>query len=222
MRLSLHCLWILAVLITFSSCQDFFKKTEPPPPPEPLPPQTKEEVLAEITYIIGPLRATIVPGAPIISDMERDQVMRGLKDAIVKHGNTEFGKAALRELGYEIADIARKAAADSRYRLVQICIDAYELLSMESQLLKRLGSRAEVMLGKPIVRAQGFLEDVEKKQLYVFLEVKDRKTGEIERVQVREGDEFHNLRLVKITGRNQTVILEYLPLPGLYLEIEAF
>ena len=219
MRHSLYIILILVVLLT--GCREMLQREEPPPE-EPVGPQTKEEVLAEIRPIIGPLRSTLAPGGTGITEMHRDQIMSGLRTAIITHGNTDFGKEALSDLAYEIMDIAKRAADAERHRLVLLCIDAVELLSVESQLLKRLGARADVMLEKPAVRVKGFMEDVEKKQTYVFLELVNRKTGAIERVEAREGDEFHNLRLWRIVGRNRSVLFEYLTVPGLFFEVESF
>lgn len=219
MRWTLYIVFLLS--LSLSGCQELLQRPEAPPE-EPVGPQTKEEVLAEIRPIIGPLRNTLVPGAPGITDMHRDQVMSGLRNAILNYGDTDFGREALDDLAYEIMDIAKRAADADRNRLVLVCIDAVELLAVESQLLKRLGARADLMMGKPAVRVRGFMEDIEKRQTYVFLELINRRTGAVERVEAREGDEFHNLRLWRIVGRNRSVIFEYLPVPGLFFEVESF
>ncbi len=210
----------MTILLT-AGCENFLKK-EPPPPPEPQGPQTKEEVMAEIRPVIQPLLNAKTPGAPGVSDEQRNQIMTGLRNAIVAHGDKDFGKAALRDAAYEIIEVAKVASAAERYRLVLMCIDVVELLSVESQLLKRLGAKADVMMEKPVVHVKGFMEDHEKKEMYVFLDIINHKTGVSEQLEAREGDEFHNLRLVRVAGRNKGVIFEYLKVPGLFFEIEAF
>lgn len=218
-----HTLFIICILmLCLSGCREFWQREEPPRPEEPVGPQTKAEVLAEIRPVISPLRHSLSPGAPVISDMHRDQIMAQLRNAIISYGDTDFGKEALNELAYEVMDIARRASADDRHQLVLVCIDVVELLAVESHLLKRLGARADVMLEKPVVRVKGFLEDIEKNQLYVFLDLINHRTGAVERVEAREGDEFHNLRLWRIQGRNRSVIFEYLKVPGLFFEVKAF
>ena len=119
-------------------------------------------------------------------------------------------------------DIAKSAAESERYKLVLACIDAIELLNMESRLLERLGARADTILARPVVRVRGFLDDHEKGDTYVFLELLDRRNGTVERYEARPGDEFNNLRLIRIIGRNKAVLLEYLRMPGLFFEVEAF
>ena len=66
------------------------------------------------------------------------------------------------------------------------------------------------------------MDDLETKQLTVFLELTDYFTGKIDRVQAREGDEFNNLRLVRVIGRNKSVLFEYLKVPGLFFEVQSF
>lgn len=208
-------------LVVFSGCKDLSKPVEPPPV-EPVGPQTKEEVYALISPAIIPLRNTLPPNPPGISDFEREQVMTTLRNAIVNYGSLSFGQDALRDLGYEIMEIARQGSDAGRYKLVLVCIDAIELLAMESHLLTRLGDRANVIVEQPIVRVRGFLDDHEKGDVYAFLELIERRTGEIEKVEARVGDEFNNLRFVRIIGNNKSVLFEYLRMPGLFFEVEAF
>ncbi len=212
---------LAALVIAASGCDDCRERLKPPEP-EPEPPQTKEEVLAEIRPVIEPLRNSVRTGAASLPDADREQMMWNLRNAIVAHGDTEYGREALRELGYEIMDVAKRAGMLEHHWLVLTCIDAIELLAMGSHLLDRLGERANVMLERPAVRVRGFLDDHEKSDTYVFLELINRRDGMVERVEARIGDEFHNLRLVDIIGRNRGVRLEYLRVPGLFFDVDAF
>ncbi|MCK5863243.1 MAG: hypothetical protein KAH38_12210, partial [Candidatus Hydrogenedentes bacterium] len=124
------------ILIIFSGCGNLPQK-DTPAPPEPVGPQTKSEVYARISPAINPLQSALAPTSPGISDFEREQVMVTLRNAIVTYGSLSFGQEALRDLGYTIMEIAQKAGTVNRYRLVLVCIDAIELLSMESHLLNR-------------------------------------------------------------------------------------
>lgn len=209
---------VLLIMLACGGCKDLLKKE--PPPPAPTGPQSKEEVLALISPLITPLRTTI-SGGPVVSEAERYMMMSSLRDAVVRYGSTEFGKQALNALGYEVQEIARQASAIEKYRLVLICVDVSELLAVEGHLLSRLGKKADVMLDKPTVRVKGFIDDVEKKQTYIFIEMINHRTGAVESREVREGEEFNNLRVVRILGANQAVLFEYLKLPGLFFEVEA-
>jgi hypothetical protein len=214
-------LMTVTALFVFGGCRELLKK-EPPPPQETQGPKTKEEVLVQIRPIIAPIRDTILGANTVVSETDRHLIMLGLQGAIVQYGNTDYGKEALRELGYEVQGMAKDASSSERYQLVLLCVDIVELLSMESQLLERLGAKADVMLDKPQVVVKGFVDDVEKGQLYTFLEIINRRTGAVERLEAREGDEFGNLKLVRILGRNKAVIFEYLKVPGLFFEVESF
>lgn len=215
-------LFTLPLLLLLFGCSDFLKKTPPPPAQEETGPKSKEEAQALIRPAIEPLRQTMQPGGPGVSEVERQQVLLALQHAIVTYGDNRYGKEALRELGYELQELARQASANERYRLVLICIEASNLLEVNSAYLKRAGAQATTMLQKPMVSVKGFMDDLETKQLTVFLELTDYFTGKIDRVQAREGDEFNNLRLVRVIGRNKGVLFEYLKVPGLFFEVQSF
>lgn len=209
----------VAVLLLCGGCEQLLRKDLPKTDTETLP--AKEEVLAEMRPFLAPIQTTLAGGA-IISDTERYTMLSGLRDAMVRHGNNPAAREAFQELGWEAQGMAKQAADMGRYRLVLICIDVAELLNTESLLLKRLGARADVMLDMPTVRINGFLDDVEKKQTYIFIELFNRRAGKVEKLQAREGEEFNNLRLIRIIGRNQAVLFEYLKMPGLFFEVEPF
>lgn len=209
----------VVVLLCCAGCEQPLKKEPPRSATEKQ--QTKEEILAEIRPFVVPIQTTLAGGA-IISDVERSTMLSNLRDAMVRHGETAAGRAAFQELSWEVQGMAKQAADMERYRLVLICIDVAELLDTESLLLKRLGAKANSMLDMPTVRVNGFIDDIEKKQTYIFIELFNRRTGEVEKLQAREGEEFNNLRLVRIIGGNQAVLFEYLKMPGLFFEVEAF
>ncbi|OQB43113.1 MAG: hypothetical protein BWY09_00281 [Candidatus Hydrogenedentes bacterium ADurb.Bin179] len=209
----------VAVLLCFTGCEQLLKQEPPRSATEKQ--QTKEEILSEIRPFVVPIQTTLAGGA-IISDVERYTMLSNLRDAMVRHGETAAGRAAFQELSWEVQGMAKQAADMERYRLVLICIDVAELLDTESLLLKRLGAKANVMLDMPTVRVNGFIDDIEKKQTYIFIELFNRRTGEVEKLQAREGEEFNNLRLVRILGANKAVLFEYLKLPGLFFEVESF
>lgn len=212
---------VLAVLLIISGCQDLLRKQPPPPTEEEPGPKTKEEVLALIRPIIDPIRSTAMTGSPGVSETERMNIMARIRDAITAYGGKDYGKEALRELAYEVQDLAKEASKKERYRLVMMCIDISEMLQVESQLMKRLGNKAKIMLERPKVQVRGFIDDLEKNQTYVFLELINYATGTVERREAREGDEFSNLKLVRIIGKNKAVLFEYLKVPGLFFEVEA-
>lgn len=192
----------------------------PPPPPEAAGPKTAEEVYALISPIIQPLRASARSQQVVISNAERDQMIYQLGQAVAQFGQTDFGRQALARLGQEIAELALEFSRQERYRATLVCLDAHNVLNMSSALLSRLGERAEKMLSQPAVRARGFLEDQQNRDLYAFLELLDRKTGKIKTIQLREGEESDGIRLLRIIGKNRAVRIEYLEIPGLIVDID--
>ena len=212
---------VIALLVICGGCRELLR--DPAPPADaPEGPSTKEEVLAEIRPMITPIRNTAMGVGTGVSEAERYVIMANLRDAVMRYGDKDFGREALRELGYELQELAKRASAIERYRLVLICIDAAEMLEVDSQLLKRLGTKADVMLDKPTIRVKGFIDDIEKNQTYIFIEMINHRSGTVERMEAREGDEFNDLRLVRILGRNKAVLFEYLKVPGLFFEVESF
>jgi hypothetical protein len=185
----------------------------------------KEAILAEVRPIIEPFRAAVnavpSPEAPGLTDAQCEEVLGKLRDAQAQYGAMSTGAAAFKELAYEIADIAKKARDNERWRLVEACVDAHQLLNMQSVTLQRLDARAKMMLARPTVELKGFLEDKGKGETYVFLQITDHVTQTRKTVKVREGEEFNDLRLIGIIGNNKGVKLEYLKIEGLFFEIET-
>jgi hypothetical protein len=196
-------------------------KVEPPPPPPPPPtgPQTKEEVLALVRPVITPIRLALETSTGL-SDQDRTVILQNLRQAVAEHGGKDFGRLALREVGYEIAQIGKDASTAERWKLALFCVDAFDTLSMESVLLSRISARAQEMMAQPTVRVRGFLEDGVDKTLYVFMDITDRRTGEVKKVQAREGEEFNGLRMIKVLGRNKQVRFEYIKIPGLIFDVD--
>jgi hypothetical protein len=116
--------------------------------------------------------------------------------------------------------MGKQASSQERWRLALACVDAFDILQMESLTVSRLGDRAKTMMDQPTIRVRGFLEDKEKNSLYVFMDLVNRKTGEVEKVQAREGEEFGGIRLIRVIGRNQKVRVEYTRIPGLIFDVD--
>jgi len=188
----------------------------------PTGPQTKQEVLALVLPALAPLEAVLAApaGKGGLSEADRTGVMSALRDSVAKYGNLACGREALHDVGFKLAEMGKKASTQERWRLALACVDAFDILQMESLTVGRLGERAKTMMEQPTVRVRGFLEDKEKNDLYVFMELVNRKTGEVEKVQAREGEEFGGIRLLKVIGRNQKVRVEYLKIPGLVFDVD--
>ena len=226
--LALLCGLSIAVL---TGCEE----APPPPPPEAEkpPPPTPAEIAAEIRNVIQPL-ATLLVGddkggwseggtgkAAILDDTVEKQVLDGLRGAKAKHQVTENGQAALATITHEIADLIRKAKEVERWKLVLGGIAAYEVMDPGNTKYRRLAELAELYRRRPQVWINGFFDDNENDDTYVFLKVKLRPSNEMKQVRVRKGEEFHNLRFAEIVGNKKGIKLEYLLIPGDTWEIQA-
>ena len=201
----------------------FIPETEKPLPEGP---QDKEALLAEMRPIIAPLKTVLQhnEGATMgggLSPKEKQEVLSGLGEACLKYQGLPFAAEAYRELAQEIVGIAEQAQTVERWQLVQACVEAHDILGVSSVKLGRFDERAELYLSKPMVTVRGFMEDKEKNDIYVFIEMLDRKTGKITKTTAREGEEFNDLKLIEIIGRNKQVRFEYLKIPGLTFVVDG-
>lgn len=192
-----------------------------PAVPEP----TKEEILPDLRALIMPLHDHLnAPAGPAaqISEPTRDAVLKGLADAKLKYGETQGGKEAFKELADEVSGIALGARDKERWRLVQACVDAYEVLGMQSVGMQRMDRTAGEMLAMPKVKVDGIVDDPAKDTTYVLMRLVDRSTGLYERRYARIGEEVDSLKILEIVGDNSAVRFEYMKIPGLQFEVETF
>ena len=218
-----RCLLAVACVLMIGVVSGCNQAPPPPPPPVvPTGPQTKQEVLSLVLPVLAPIERVLAlaPGTGGVSETDRTVMMAQLREAVGKYGNLPFGREALHDVGYKIAEMGKKASTQERWRLALACVDAFDILQMESMTVARLGGRAKTMMEQPTIRVRGFLEDKDKGALYVFLELVNRKTMEVHKVQAREGEEVGGIRLLKVIGRNQKVRVEYIKIPGLIFDVD--
>lgn len=218
MRYTLPCIVVAALL--FAGCKDsLWTKARETAQPGP----SKTEIQAKVKPIIEPFRQIVNmgAGAPGLAQETRDTVCNALRDAQLQYGAFPQGQEVFRELGYEIVDIAKRARDQERWRLVEACVDAHEILNLENAMITRLDARAQEMLARPTVVVKGFLDDRAKNTINIFIQVIDRATGKRKSMTVREGDEFGDLKVINIVGANKSVRFEYKKIPGLVFEVEG-
>ncbi len=200
----------------------------PPPDPDAAapPPMTKEEVLVQIKPIVDPLRQNIRHTGgerpPRIDEAVQDQILADIRQAKTQYGHEQFAQEAFHELAFEVAELAKEAAADERWRIVIFCVDVYETLGLESVMLRRLDERGEQVMSQPKIAVKGFMTDEDVGDTYVFIELTDRRTKQTKSFNMREREELYDVRLLEIVGNNAAVRLEYLKIEGLIFEVPAF
>lgn len=185
---------------------------------------TAEAVLGEVRSALAPLAAVLnadgygerdseTPG--YLTDAAKEQALTALREAVQKHGKTEHGRRALTLLEHELVTMIQQARDNDRWRLVLAAIEAYEVLNPQSSSrMERLKERAHVHFNRPRVKVLGYFDDLAKDDVYIFLEVTLHELGDVEILQVRQGDEFLGLKLLEIVGRKKGVLLEYEKVPG--------
>ena len=221
-RILLSCLMVVLTFAT-SGCLDLTKNstnTAEPPKAEPPKPMTRDEIYGELKTIISPYRRAIL-GQSGLNDAIQQSIVTELRDVQLKHAHNPEGAAALRDIADDLVKYAQEAKEIERWKLVKGCVDAHALLNMESHLLNRLDARAEEIIASPAVKVRGYMEDLTSKDFFVFLEIRDRKTGEIDTISVQEGDEFDQLRLVEVHANKNEVVLQYLPMENMFFTVEG-
>ncbi|HNR31686.1 MAG TPA: hypothetical protein PKI11_12430 [Candidatus Hydrogenedentes bacterium] len=186
---------------------------------------TKEELMPELRGLVMPLRQVLdtpVGSGIVMTPYVREQVVGAVREAQLKYGGTEGGRAALRALADEVGEMAKEARDREKWAVVQACIDVYELLGMTSLMLRRMDQKAELMLAMPKVRVVGIVDDPGKEQTYILMRLIDRETQQFESRYARVGEEVDSLKILDIVGRNAGVRFAYTRIPGLEFEVEVF
>lgn len=154
-----------------------------------------------------------------LSDADRDKCLEYLRQAKARYAASPEGESALQQLGVDFRQLAEQAHAQKRWRLVMAAIDATKILDPSRTDLDLLREQAKAYWERPDVVIKGFLDDVEKGQVYALLQITLRPSGEQVSVHVRKGDEFNGLRFVDVVGNLRGVKLEYLKIPGDFFTI---
>lgn len=197
---------------------------EPPKPPEPAP-KTKQDMVKELEPVLAPLRAAVQAGATdpdsSLSKEDRQKIVDGIRKLQQEYGDKEFARAAFKEMGLSMIELAKQAAEHENWENTAASIDFFELLDLESPRMEFLDKQAQENLGRPKVVVKGFFGDPKKDQMFVLFNAIDRRTGKSKQYCLREGEETGDLRVVKIIGDNMAVRFEYLKIPGLFFDVKG-
>ncbi len=213
---------IVLIVLFFSLVSNLSCRPKETPPPPPL--HTKEEFLSQIRQILEPLRQYVPfnsqqtkPGLP---EAVRLKVLGDLFNFLQQYGNIPEANEACKEMAQEVAQWARLAKDQNKWILALACIDVFEMLGAKSHTLQRIKERGERYISQPKVVVRGFLEDKETKTLSIFIELVDRRTGQVKKVVARPGEEIDGIRIIDIPFKN-TVRFEYIPIEGLYFDVQG-
>ncbi len=188
-------------------------------------PKTKEDFAKQLREIVSPLQSYIPfspdVNYPYIREDVRVQIMNNVFDFVQENSENPLAQDACKEVAQEVAQWARIAKDNNRWVLALVCIDVYEMLGARSQALQRLRMRGEQLIAQPKIFVRGFLDDKDTGQTTIFVEIINRITGEKKRVAARVGDEFENIRVVEIVPYKNVVRFEYIPIEGMFIDVEG-
>ncbi|HOK08530.1 MAG TPA: hypothetical protein PLT82_01580 [Candidatus Hydrogenedens sp.] len=216
----------ILLLCIFLPMMNGCKKPEPPPPPpqEP-PPPSPEQIYSEMRSSIQQFFDAVSNNTGI-PKAQQDTITNNLRGVKAKYSAIENGKIAISRIVPEIEDSIRKARDNGRWGLVVLGINIFDVLrpgaTAPDGKYARLLERAQLMLSRPKVEVNGFLQA--DNDLYVFLSVTDTATNKTETFKVREGEEFYELidpntkekkpavlKIVRVIGDQQSVEILYIP-----------
>lgn len=216
------------VLIFFiSMCVYIGCSKPPPPPPQPQepPPPSPEQIQSELMASLQPLMTALSQGTGLSPD-QHESIVNNLRTVKSKYSAIENGRIAVSRVATQLEGTIKEARDKKRWGLVKTAIRAYDVLRPGALgpdgKYNRLMEMAELMISRPRVDVNGFLES--EGDLYVFLTVTDTKTNKKESFKVREGEEFYEpmdentktkkppiLKVVRVIGDQQSVELLYIP-----------
>lgn len=196
---------LAGVLLLFTACEP----APPPPPPTPPPPPepTAEELYSQLRGVLGDL---LTPGAAAPDDFSVEGIISSVQGRQMQLSATENGRTAIQRITRDVDEAIRTARDEERFRKVKALCQVHRVLQPGNDRYAKVEEHAQMMLDRPEITVTGFAESAG--ELYVFISLRDPKTGETVSYQRREGEEFHDvMRLVRIIGNLQAVEVEYLP-----------
>ncbi|MBI2421584.1 MAG: hypothetical protein HYV27_02060 [Candidatus Hydrogenedentes bacterium] len=210
---------LCVILLLCAGCK---KEEPPPPPPEKPPPPTADELYKEIRDGLAAVYAA-EPRDAVIELAAVAQVLQAFPGLVQKCGlpdNKANGDQALEKVRADFDRMLKDTPDLGKWRFVRCVLDLYKLLPGGQEKFKKyatLDHRTDLMLARPQVRSTGFVEV--DGELYAFLRVIERDSGETDAIRVREGEEFYQdingnnvLKLIRIIGNKEKLEIEYLPL----------
>lgn len=200
--------FVVLLVVGCSAKQPEPVKPENVPPPEPTPQELYSSKLKPVIDVLS--RPVNAGGALTMAEVTKvTEDLRGARSELAAKDN---GRQALSKFQTDIEDLVKKGRNQQCWLAVKGCCMSYSILQPGNDRYAKLELRADLMLKRPVVTVKGFFQVGDGKELYAFLDVKDKETGAVTSHKVREGEEFHSvLQLVRIVGDQQAVEILYIP-----------
>lgn len=200
---------VLMAPIVFGACLSVVacnqKQNQTPDQPPPPPPKTAAEISQQMRAAVEQAMNDAPPGRP--TEAGRNDIRNKVRGEMSKLGSEPNKDDGFADAAQSVIEQMKSAENGEQWARVVYLADAAQTLDANARVAGSL-ERAMFQINKPVVTITGFtqIEDVTTVHLSVFLPEANRT----EKVNVREGEEFNDLRFLEIIGRNQGIRLEYL------------
>ncbi|MCP4639483.1 MAG: hypothetical protein GY851_03580 [bacterium] len=191
-----------AIMILVAACKKEEKEPVKPPAPPPPPPTAQklfDDAWKTLSLTLRPMNA-YNPGA----------IQNALNTNRGKLRAEENGEEALLKLSSRISQKLTAAHDAEQWKSVLVFCTAVEFF--EPNNLRTATYRQEAMdeINRPKINVTAIIEDVETGVLTVVMKVFLPAANRSVMVNARVGDEFHDMRVDEIVGRNSAVNFTYL------------
>lgn len=198
---------LLVALAAMIGCAE--KEPEPPPEPPPPPPPTAQELRSQEMNDLQPI---LQPGL----DMTDEEIVGRVNNTRAKLRGEVNGEKALNLITRDIREQLNAAFDQEMWLVVMKGTTALGALEPDDPRLERYRETAQLELNRPKLTVKGFYIDPETQATTVFLDVFLPETQETVQKQVQEGEEFNDIQLLDIIGRQKGIRYRYLPTNKVY------
>ncbi len=182
------------------------------------PVETPEQIATKIRTPLAPLKAAL-NGPDDLTPEVKAKMVTDTRGAITTNTATENGKQAIAQVATEMEGIVRAARDAKKWQTTLAAIELVEIMAPGNTKYAKIKEQCNLYLSLPKVTIKGFFNvDTRKDEIYAFLHLKN-SDGTQKDVKVRPGEEFDGCRFVRIIGNQQGVELEFLKLPGEFVQV---
>lgn len=174
---------------------------------------TPQQIESDFDNLLRPFYEYVESAKPntILTPDYGPRLREQLQALSKKHGSSEPGAQALRNVQYKLEDLLIVARDTPNAGLVSLLCELIESIDPDNTRIDRFRMWATVQQNRPIVVIRGWYEplDVDLPIVYVFVKVYLPESNKVETRRIREGEEFLGLKFLKILGKKKGIRLEY-------------
>ncbi len=201
---------VLSVLVlALMGCGEEEKQTVPvnsytPPPPSPT--QIADAFFRKTQLKIPLPESSEATFPPELSGRFLGEV----RTLVAKNSTSPEGQEAIQIVLTELESKVRESQRKNMWEFIIVYSDAYAILSPESKKYDNVRQKAKVQLVRPKIEVKGFYHDHASDQVAAFVSIYKPLSGEIIEERMRIGEELHDLRFIRVIGKDEGIEVEYL------------